>query len=52
MLAHGLRDPGRTWDTLHGSGGVGRAVEVPGGLYESVVVRTAHRRTGGGAAFI
>jgi hypothetical protein len=42
VLAHDLREPGRPWETLHGSGGVGEAVEVPGRLGESVVVRAAH----------
>jgi hypothetical protein len=36
VLAHGLREPGRPWDALHGSGGVGRAVEVPRWLDEGV----------------
>jgi hypothetical protein len=44
VLAHGLREPGRPWDALHGAGGVGRAVEVLEGLDEGVVVRAARRR--------
>ena len=44
MLAHGLREPSRTWDTLHAAGGIGRPVEVPQGLDEGVVVRAARRR--------
>jgi hypothetical protein len=39
MLAHGLREPRRPWNALHGAGGVGRAVEVPRGLDESVELR-------------
>jgi hypothetical protein len=41
VLAHGLREPSGPWDTLHGAGGVGRAVEVPEGLDEGVELRAA-----------
>jgi hypothetical protein len=27
VLAHGVREPSRPWDALHGAGGVGRTVE-------------------------
>ena len=47
MLAHGLREPGRPWNALHGAGEVGRAVEVPRWLDEGVELRATRRRVGG-----
>jgi len=43
VLAHGLGEPSRSWDTLHAAGSVGRTVEVPGWLDEGVELRAARR---------